>query len=165
MQVSDSHPLTISFNYCIHAPKKSDSSNSVCRVSYRGNYVPNRRILFNSLIEIQTWKGMEAILPVEALPADSSCQKDFKIITTIRSDGLLENPPTTTSLPPGFKPSRFYMPQLHRDRMLAAVEAFNWPQNPTEVISNLEEFLSAHLKYKYKDSHYTGPLKVCFPQP
>ena len=108
---------------------------------------------------------MEAILPVEALPADSSGQKDFKIITTIRSDGLLENPPTTVSLPPGFKPSRFYMPQLHRDRMLAAAEAFNWPQNPNEVISNLEGFLSAHLKCKYKDSHYANPLKVCSPQP
>ncbi|KAL2045198.1 hypothetical protein N7G274_002280 [Stereocaulon virgatum] len=103
---------------------------------------------------------MEATLSAEASPADSSTQNDFKIMTAIRSDALLASVPIQTSLSPGFKPSQFYMQDFHRDRMLAAAVAFNWPQKPMEMISNLERLLSAHLKCKYKDSCYASPLKV-----
>ena len=106
---------------------------------------------------------MEATLPVEALPANSSIHHDFKIMTAIRSDALLGNLPIETPLSQGYKPSQFYMQDFHQDRMLAAADAFNWPQQPREVISKFKGLLSAHLKCKYKDSHYASPLKVCFP--
>ena len=91
---------------------------------------------------------------------ESIYRDSFEITTSIRSDGILARKNGTNSLDQISDFGHLYMLHLHRDRMLAATEAFNWPQAAKTEVFTLEKHLSAHLRTKYNDKTYSKPLKV-----
>jgi len=96
---------------------------------------------------------------------------DFQIITSLRSDGMLlvggrENEEAAVFLSKigsDRGPCQFYMLRYHKDRMQAALQAFNRPYSFLDGANGLiylEEQLHNHLKATYGDPHYPSPLKV-----
>lgn len=87
---------------------------------------------------------------------------DFEIITTLLSDKLLLEYPINAPLTPNsLDTSQFYMLDYHRDRMLAAIKAFQWPEGCQANILSLKDDLYAHLKED--TSKCSTPLRVRFP--
>jgi hypothetical protein len=87
---------------------------------------------------------------------------NFEIITTLLSDKLLlECPSNAPFTPDSWESSQFYMLDYHRDRMLAAVKAFQWPEACQTNILSLKDHLYAHLKEDTSDC--STPLRVRFP--
>lgn len=96
---------------------------------------------------------------------------DFEITTSLRSDGILLgdglgydkiNAPLATTHPSQGS-RQFYMLRYHRDRMQAALKAFNRTFSFLEGspgLRFLEGQLHAHLSARYGDSNYSPPLKV-----
>ena len=91
----------------------------------------------------------------------SSLADDFEIITALRKDNLLstmlvEETQVTSSL----LSSQLYMLHRHRDRMLTAAKAFNWPELSQRQILGLEGRIRDHLQSTYLNRELTDPLKV-----
>ena len=85
-------------------------------------------------------------------------QDDFEITTSIRSDQLLVDNPS--SLLPRLGKGPFYMFCLHQERMLTALSTFKWPKVAKDALSDLHKELVDHLKQRYDDPFYGAPLKV-----
>ncbi|MCJ1352566.1 MAG: hypothetical protein MMC33_002550 [Icmadophila ericetorum] len=91
---------------------------------------------------------------------------DFQIFTSLRSDALLLTCPQNhqhSSSPP--TPTQFYMLNYHRDRLLAAAQAFNWDHairvlSGNNGLAKLDSQLHEHLLSAYGDANYPDPLKV-----
>lgn len=94
----------------------------------------------------------------KASPMECPIQDNFEITTSIRSDELLVDDPS--SLLPRLGKGPFYMLCLHQQRMLTALSIFNWPKVARDALSNLHKALVDHLKQRYDDPCYGVPLKV-----
>lgn len=91
---------------------------------------------------------------------------NFQIFTSLRSDALLlkclENNKYSFKPP---MPSQFYMLSYHRDRMLAAAQAFDWERvahflSGDNGLAELDSQIHEHLLSAYGDRNYPKPLKV-----
>lgn len=98
-------------------------------------------------------------------PADEG----FDIISTIRSDGLLDSSQENIRINAHTKstarnfPCQFYMLAYHQERMLASAKAFGWDTQELEGPdgwNRLLLLLHDHLENKYNHREYRPPLMV-----
>ena len=84
--------------------------------------------------------------------------KNFRVITSLRSDNQYLEWQWTKQKEP-----LFYLLEWHRDRLVAALKAFDLDANGLGGDTGLERLrdrLYAHLKETYGDASYSFPLKV-----
>ena len=94
--------------------------------------------------------------------------RSFQIVTSIRTDAMLstvsENLPFSTTLPGGIA-SHLYMLSYHRDRMLNAARAFQWPKavdvlRGQEGLERLEEVIRLSMRTSSNDDSHHQTAKV-----
>ena len=91
-----------------------------------------------------------------------SSQEGFEITTSLRSDAMLARSHVgQTPGIPALEPQIFYLLDLHRHRLLAAIEAFGWPQKASAAALALQDHLQNYLKQEFASHDPGGPLKVC----
>lgn len=95
--------------------------------------------------------------------------KGFDIISTIRSDGILESSQENISINAHTGstarklPCQFYMLAYHQERMLASAKAFGRDTHELEGpegFNRLLLLLQDHLQFKYNHRIYRPPLMV-----
>lgn len=89
---------------------------------------------------------------------------DFEITTSLRKDNILRVSTHNTALAiDASLPCQFYMFRFHRDRILAAVQAFDRSCESLEGLAGLqylEKMLQSHLESTYGNPNYPEALKV-----
>ena len=91
----------------------------------------------------------------------SSLSEDFEITTALRNDGILLHCPANASgTSNDHTPSTLYMTSRHIERMLAAVQAFGWPESSQRQVFSLEQEIRAHLSEQHGNTDPPGPFKV-----
>ena len=112
--------------------------------------------------EVAVYLRYKATPYTSSIPTEMMSQEDFLITTSLRSDDLVAQVKDEDSLSiysPAY--SQFYLLDLHRDRMIAATEAFGWPKSSSIEVLALEVHLQKYLQRTFTDSKGFGPLKVC----
>ncbi len=90
---------------------------------------------------------------------EDALDKEFNVITTLRTDPLLQTSLENEALSP-VGSQKLYMLAYHRDRLLAAAKAFNRTGSVLDAedgVANLGRIIQKHLSF---DRIASEPLKV-----
>ena len=90
-----------------------------------------------------------------------SSRNGFEITTSLRSDAMLAQ--IYVGQTPGIPEpelQKFYLLDLHRHRLLAAIDAFGWSQKASAAAFALQDHLQNYLKQEFASQEPLDPLKV-----